>query len=87
LITDEIKDAGPKGGTGREAHIRECLKRRFGTGKRDADWAPEFVWLFTLRDAAVHAEVKLLPPVEHPSGIGSRVAGGNFTLRLPQIPA
>ncbi len=70
LITDAIRAAGPKG-KGREAHIRECLKRRFKTGRRDVAWVQEFDWLFKLRDAAVHAEVKLLPPVAHPSGIGN----------------
>jgi hypothetical protein len=70
LITETIRAAGPKSGVGREAHIRECLKRRFDTGKRDRHWVAEFGWLFGLRDAAVHARVELLPPAAHPSGIG-----------------
>jgi hypothetical protein len=69
LVTDDIKTAGPKGDAGREAHIRECLKRRFRTGKRDAHWVDEFGWLFRLRDAAVHAREQLLASVPHPSGV------------------
>jgi hypothetical protein len=69
LITTAIKSAGPKTGAGREAHIRECLKRRFHTGKRDQHWVAEFGWLFSLRDAAVHAEERPLPGVPHPSGV------------------
>jgi hypothetical protein len=69
LITPELRGAGPKDDAGREAHIRECLKRRFATGKRDATWITEFRWLFGLRDAAVHAEAVQSPSVPHPSGI------------------
>ena len=68
LVTPQIRTAGPKNAP-REAHIRECLKRRFNTGKRDGDWVREFDWLFDLRDAAVHAEEKKLPSVPHPSGV------------------
>jgi len=70
LVTDQLKAQGPKEDAKREAHIRECLKRRFHTGgKRDKAWVPEFRWLFDLRDAAVHAKVVLRPSVPHPSGI------------------
>lgn len=69
LVTLEIKAAGPGDDKHREAHIRECLKRRFNTGKRDQPWVGEFRWLFALRDAAVHAEEKQLPSVLHPSGV------------------
>jgi len=69
LVSPEIKASGPRDGTRREAHIRECLKRRFDTGKRDSDWAVQFRQLFDLRDAAVHAEVKDVPSVPHPSGV------------------
>jgi hypothetical protein len=57
-VTPAIKVAGPRDDKGREAHIRECLKRRFDTGKRDLEWVRHFQRLFDLRDAAVHAEVK-----------------------------
>jgi hypothetical protein len=69
LVTPDIKAAGPGDDKGREAHIRECLKRRFDTGKRDLEWVSRFRRLFDLRDAAVHAEVKSLPAVPHPSGV------------------
>ena len=71
LVTPEIKVAGPRDDKGREAHIRECLKRRFDTGKRDLEWVSHFQRLFNLRDAAVHAEVKQLPAVPHPSGVSN----------------
>jgi hypothetical protein len=71
LVTPAIKKDGPKDDKGREAHIRECLKRRFDTGKRDREWVSRFQRLFDLRDAAVHAEVKSLPAVPHPSGAGN----------------
>ena len=71
LVTPAIKKDGPKDDKGREAHIRECLKRRFDTGKRDREWVSRFQRLFDLRDAAVHAEVKSLPAVPHPSGVGN----------------
>ena len=35
LVTAQIKANGPRGDVGRAAHIRECLKRRFNTGKKD----------------------------------------------------
>ena len=70
LATPAIKEAGPK--HGREAKIRECLKRRFHTGKRDQEeWVSRFKRLFALRDAAVHAKVELLPAVPHPSGVSN----------------
>ena len=71
LVTAEIRVAGPRDDKGREAHIRECLKRRFDTGKRDRGWVSRFQRLFDLRDAAVHAEVKSLPAVPHPSGVSN----------------
>jgi hypothetical protein len=71
LVTPEIKVAGPRDDKAREAHIRECLKRRFDTGKRDLEWVSHFQRLFNLRDAAVHAEVKPLPAVPHPSGVSN----------------
>jgi hypothetical protein len=58
LITPAIKESGPRDDQRREAHIRECLKRRFDTGKRDQDWVSRFKRLFDLRDAAVHAKVE-----------------------------
>ena len=69
LVTPEIKAAGPGDDQRREAHIREFLKRRFDTGKRDREWVSLFKRLFGLRDAAVHAKVELLPAVPHPSGV------------------
>jgi hypothetical protein len=63
--------AGPRDDKAREAHIRECLKRRFDTGKRDLEWVSHFQRLFNLRDAAVHAEVKPLPAVPHPSEVSN----------------
>jgi hypothetical protein len=71
LVTPEIKAAGPGDDQRREAHIRECLKRRFDTGKRDREWVSRFKRLFDLRDAAVHAKVELLPAVPHPSGVSN----------------
>jgi hypothetical protein len=70
LVTAQIKANGPRGDVGRAAHIRECLKRRFNTGKKDREWVEAFGWLFSLRDAAVHAEEKHLPAVQHPAGVG-----------------
>ena len=71
LVTPDIKVAGPRDDKGREAHIRECLKRRFDTGKRDQEWVSRFQRLFDLRDAAVHADVRPLPAVPHPSGVSN----------------
>jgi hypothetical protein len=71
LVTPDIKMAGPRDDKRREAHIRECLKRRFDTGKRDLEWVSGFQRLFDLRDAAVHAEEKPLPAVPHPSGVSN----------------
>jgi hypothetical protein len=34
-------------------------------------WLSRFQRLFDLRDAAVHAKVKLLPAVPHPSGVSN----------------
>jgi hypothetical protein len=47
------------------------LKQRFDTGKRDLEWVSHFQRLFNLRDAAVHAKVKPLPAVPHPSGVSN----------------
>lgn len=71
LITAELKVGGPKDDTGRQAHIRECLKKRFNTdtGKKNQSWIASFRWLFKLRDAGVHAKVVLQAPAAHPSGI------------------
>jgi hypothetical protein len=69
LVTPAIKKDGAKDDKGREAHIRECSKRRFDTGMHDREWVSRFQRLFDLRDAAVHAEVKSLPAVPHPSGV------------------
>jgi len=71
LVTDEIRTAGPKDKVSREAHIRECLRRRFDTGQRDRNWVTKFRWLFDLRNAAAHPEVKLLPAVPHLSGVSN----------------
>jgi hypothetical protein len=72
LVTPAIKEAGPGDDKRRETHIRECLKRRFDTGKRDQEeWVSRFKRLFALRDAAVHAKVELLPAVPHPSGVSN----------------
>lgn len=71
FVTPEIRAAGPRPGAKREAHIRECLKRRFSTGaKRDERWVHQFRWLFDLRDAAVHARYESALAIPHPSGIG-----------------
>ena len=47
------------------------MKRRFDTGKRDLEWVSRFQRLFDLRDAALHAKVKSLPAVPHPSGVSN----------------
>lgn len=72
LITPEIKADGPRPDSRREAHVRELLKRRFRIdGQLAQRWAPEFRWLFDLRDAAVHSKVQRRPMVPHPSGLTS----------------
>lgn len=72
LVTDAIKEDGPREGAGREAHIRECLKRRFRIGGQlEKRWISEFRWLFELRDAAVHAQVIMRPSAVHPSGVSN----------------
>jgi hypothetical protein len=82
MVTEDIKAAGPKDDSPREGHIRECLKQRFSTGKKDKPWVAEFEWLFKLRDAAVHAKSEQLPPVPHPAGF----RGGPAIRRAGHLP-
>jgi hypothetical protein len=72
LADKAIKAVGPKDGKGRDAHIRDCLHRRFKlTNQVGTRWVTEFGWLFDLRDAAVHARYEVRPSVPHPSGVAS----------------
>jgi hypothetical protein len=70
LVTPEIKVADVQNDKG-EAHIRECVKRRFDTGERGLEWVSHFKRLFNLRDAAVQADVKPRPAVPHPSRVSN----------------
>jgi DNA-directed RNA polymerase subunit RPC12/RpoP len=68
VIPQAVRDMWKGKGTKRHGKIREALKQVFDTGQVNTKWAADFVWLFDLRDAALHAEEKLQPPVPHPLG-------------------
>jgi hypothetical protein len=56
----------PVEATPRRARVFETLKHAFNIGPRQHAWAPEFEWLWRVRDFAVHHDPELREPVPHP---------------------
>lgn len=67
-LPDELREAWKENRTKRAGRILETIKRAFKVGPRAANWSDDLVWLFDLRDAAVHHEPADHESVPHPGG-------------------
>jgi hypothetical protein len=72
-IDPALVETWRKNDLAREKWILETLKHGFNVGRYATAWATELVWLFDLRDAAVHPLDEFKPPILHPPS-GTNVA-------------